>query len=107
MSHSLSLASPAPPARSDSAGERFLTGPGLLVFLFTALAAYQAFLLVTIFGPTQGGPLGATRTLVLYMYEEGFRWWRMGTSSAVAVLLLLVTLVGTLAQMRAAKRSEV
>jgi ABC-type sugar transport system permease subunit len=30
----------------------------------------------------------------------------MGTSSAVAVLLLLVTLVGTLAQMRAARRSS-
>lgn len=49
---------PAAPARIDSAGERFLTGPGLLVFLFTALAAYEGFLLLTIFGPTTGGLLG-------------------------------------------------
>ena len=49
---------PAAPAHVDSPGERFLTGPGLLVFLFTALAAYEAFLLLTIFGPTEGGLLG-------------------------------------------------
>lgn len=64
MSDPFSLAPPAPPALpaapvpGDSAGERFLTGPGLLVFLFTALAAYEGFLLLTIFGPTTGGLLG-------------------------------------------------
>ena len=25
---------------------------------------------------TQGGPLKSTTTVVLLMYEEGFRWWR-------------------------------
>jgi len=49
---------PAAPAPGDSAGARFLTGPGLLVFLFTALAAYEGFLLLTIFGPTTGGLVG-------------------------------------------------
>ena len=39
------LALPVPPA---GAGRRFLTGTGLLVFLATALAGYEAFLLVTI-----------------------------------------------------------
>ena len=34
------------------------------------------------------------------MYEEGFRWWRMGMASAIAFLLLLITLAGTLVQMR-------
>jgi protein SCO1 len=43
--------------RSDSAA-RWINGPGLLVFLLTALAGYEAFLLVTIFGPTEGGWLG-------------------------------------------------
>ena len=55
---------------------------------------------------TQGGPLGATRSLVLFMYEEGFRWWRMGMASAVAVLLLLITLVGTLIQLRWVRRER-
>jgi multiple sugar transport system permease protein len=34
------------------------------------------------------------------MYEEGFRWWRMGTAAAIAFILLGITLVGTLVQMR-------
>jgi protein SCO1/2 len=48
---------PAAPSGGSSAG-RFLSGPGLLVFLVTALAGYEAFLLLTIFGPTEGGWLG-------------------------------------------------
>lgn len=47
-----------PPAPGGSAAGRFLGGPGLLVFLLTALAGYEAFLLLTIFGPTEGGWLG-------------------------------------------------
>lgn len=49
----------APPAAaSGGAVGLFLTGPGLLVFLLTALAGYEAFLLLTIFGPTGRGWLG-------------------------------------------------
>ena len=49
---------------------------------------------------TQGGPLKSTTSLVLLMYQEGFRWWRMGVASAIAVLLLVITLAGTMLQMR-------
>ena len=53
---------PALPAaglgRRESAGARWLTGPGLLVFLLAALAAYEGFLLLTVFGPTSGGAVG-------------------------------------------------
>lgn len=49
---------PPPLPRRDNAAARFLTGPGLLVFLLTALTGYEAFLLLTIFGPTEGGWLG-------------------------------------------------
>ncbi len=50
------MASPRISGRRAAA--RFLTGPGLLVFLLTALAGYEAFLLLTIFGPTEGGWFG-------------------------------------------------
>ncbi len=55
-----SIAAPAPiPSGGRGAGAtRWINGPGLLVFLFTALAGYETFLLVTIFGPTEGGWLG-------------------------------------------------
>ena len=76
------------PAHVDSPGERFLTGPGLLVFLFTALAAYEGFLLLTIFGPTEGGLLGDfVRDFQLWCYRGdprtgGISWL------AVSVMML-------------------
>jgi ABC-type sugar transport system permease subunit len=42
---------------------------------------------------------------MLLMYEEGFRWWRMGTAATIAVLLLVVTLAGTLVLARARRSS--
>jgi multiple sugar transport system permease protein len=88
-----------------SAAQRFrhVTLPGLApVFLFvgvtTMIGYFQIF--AEPYVMTQGGPLGSTRSLVLLMYEEGFRWWRMGVASTLAVLLLAVTLIGALVQMR-------
>ena len=37
---------------------------------------------------TQGGPLEHDARVVLLMYEEGFRWWRMGIGAAIAFVLL-------------------
>lgn len=66
-----SSAPPAPAAGwADTRAARFLTGPGLLVFLVTALVGYEAFLLVTIFGPTEGGWLGEfVRDFQLWCYR--------------------------------------
>ncbi len=49
---------------------------------------------------TSGGPLRSTTSLVLFMYEEGFRWWRMGYAAALAFVLFLVILAGTVVQFR-------
>jgi multiple sugar transport system permease protein len=49
---------------------------------------------------TQGGPLRSTTSVVLYMYEEGFRWWRMGYAAAIAFVLFLIIAAATLVQMR-------
>ncbi|MBN2172122.1 MAG: sugar ABC transporter permease [Candidatus Krumholzibacteriota bacterium] len=88
-----------------SAWQRFhaITLPGLApVFLFVAVTTMIGYfqLFAEPYVMTQGGPLGATRSLVLFMYEEGFRWWRLGTAAAIAVLLLLITLAATLIQLR-------
>jgi len=79
-----------------------VTLPGLApTFLFvgvtTMIGYFQLF--AEPYVMTQGGPLRATTSVVLMMYEEGFRWWRMGAAAAIAFLLLLVTLAGTLVQM--------
>ncbi|HVD61106.1 MAG TPA: sugar ABC transporter permease [Gemmatimonadaceae bacterium] len=52
---------------------------------------------------TQGGPLRSTTSVVLLMYEEGFRWWRMGYAAAVAFVLFIVILIATLLQFRLQK----
>jgi multiple sugar transport system permease protein len=49
---------------------------------------------------TRGGPDDATLSVVLLMYEEGFRWWNLGYASAMAFVLFAVILVATLAQVR-------
>ncbi len=90
---------------------RFLhiTLPGLApVFLFvgvtTMIGYFQLF--AEPYVMTQGGPLRSTTSLVLLMYEEGFRWWRMGMASAIAFLLFLITLGGTLLQLRLQRRER-
>jgi multiple sugar transport system permease protein len=49
---------------------------------------------------TQGGPLESTYSLVMYMYEEGFRFWRIGFASAIAFVLFLIILAATAIQVR-------
>ena len=94
-------------ARLDGAGawDRFVhvTLPGLApTFLFvgvtTMLGQFQVF--AEPYVMTQGGPLKATTTLVMMMYEQGFRWWRLGLAAAIAFLLFILMLAGTLVQMR-------
>lgn len=45
---------------------------------------------------TQGGPAHSTLSLVLYMYEEGFRWWSLGYAAALAFVLFAIILAVTL-----------
>ncbi len=76
-----------------------MLGPTLVfVGVVTMIAAFQIFSEPYVM--TQGGPLKSTETLVLFMYEQGFRWWRLGFAASVAVVLCLVTLAGTALQLR-------
>jgi multiple sugar transport system permease protein len=49
---------------------------------------------------TQGGPASSTLSVVLLMYEEGFRWWNMGYGAAIAFVLFAIILGATLVQRR-------
>ena len=51
---------------------------------------------------TQGGPSNATLSIVLYMYEQGFRWWNMGYATAIAFVLFAIILAMTLLQRKLA-----
>jgi multiple sugar transport system permease protein len=69
----------------------------LFVGVMTMIGNFQLFSEPYVM--TQGGPMGATRTVVLLMYEEGFRWWRMGMGAAIAFVLFVIMLLGTTLQM--------
>jgi multiple sugar transport system permease protein len=55
---------------------------------------------------TGGGPYGATRVLVQYIYENGFRYWRMGYAAAMGYALLALILVFTIIQFRLARTED-
>jgi multiple sugar transport system permease protein len=70
----------------------------LFVGVITMIGYFQLF--AEPYVMTAGGPLRSTTSLVLLMYEEGFRWWRMGAAAAVAFILFAIILAWTLIQFR-------
>ena len=82
-----------------------MLGPTFVfVGVVTMIASFQIFSEPYVM--TQGGPLKSTTTLVLLMYEQGFRWWRLGLAAAIAVVLFLLTLGGTLLQLRLRRSAQ-
>jgi len=53
----------------------------------------------------QGGPAGATRTLLYYYYQEAFQNFNTGKASAVAVILVIITVILSLAETRISKKT--
>jgi multiple sugar transport system permease protein len=73
----------------------------LLVSVLTVAAMFQLF--AEPYVMTQGGPAQSTVTILYFMYEEGFKWWNLGSGAAVAFLLFLCILAVTLVQLRLAR----
>ena len=93
-------------ARLDGAGAwarfRHVTVPVLApTFGFVAVTTTIGYLQVFAepYVMTQGGPAERTLSIVLLMYEEGFRWWNLGTAAAIAFVLFALILVVTGAQL--------
>lgn len=74
----------------------------ILVGILTTAGYFQLF--AEPYVMTQGGPLRSTVSVLYFMYEEGFKWWNLGTASAAAVLLFGLMFAVTWALMRASKR---
>ncbi len=98
-------------ARIDGAGvwKRFtnVTLPAiaptlLLVSIISVAGFFQLF--AEPYVMTQGGPAQSTVTVLYFMYEEGFKWWNLGSASAVAFVLFICILAVTLVQLAVAKR---
>lgn len=98
-------------ARIDGAGPvgqfRHVTLPAvaptvLLVSIISVATFFQLF--AEPYVMTQGGPAQSTVTVLYFMYEEGFKWWNLGSASAVAFILFLCIFAVTLVQLWAARR---
>jgi multiple sugar transport system permease protein len=93
-------------ARLDGASAwqqlRLVTLPMLApTFLFVAVITMVGYfqLFAEPYVMTQGGPADSTLSVVLLMYEEGFRWWNMGYAAAVAFVLFAIILACTVLQL--------
>lgn len=100
-------------ARVDGAGplQRFrnvtlplLNNTVTFVVIFALIAALQAF--DQIYVLTQGGPFHATDTVVTEIYTAGFKDLDLGIASALSYVLLIVTLLLSLAQLALGSRRE-
>ncbi|KUK23122.1 MAG: Binding-protein-dependent transport systems inner membrane component [Thermotoga petrophila] len=55
---------------------------------------------------TQGGPVNSTLSVVLYLYRQGFKFYKFGYASAIAVVLFLIIIALTLIRLKIAKHVE-
>lgn len=76
----------------------------IFVVIMQVIASFQVF--GQVFVMTGGGPYGSTRTVVQYLYEQGFRYFRMGYASAIAYVLFFIMFVLTIVQWRVMGRRE-
>lgn len=98
-------------ASIDGAGfwERFisvtlplLAPTTVFITIITMIGYFQFF--AEPYVMTQGGPLNSTLSIVLLMYQQGFRWWSMGYAAAIAFILFLLILAASAVQTRLQRR---
>lgn len=68
------------------------------IMIMSMITSFQVFDIVYVL--TSGGPLGATKVIVFYMYEHAFKFFEMGYASAVAYFFFAVLAVLTLLQVK-------
>lgn len=79
-----------------------LTPTTFFVLVISLIRAFQVFDIVQVM--TDGGPADATRTMVLYIYDQGFRYLKMGYAAAVAWTLFVIIFLITVVQWRTQAR---
>ncbi len=85
----------------------YITLPGVspttfflcIITMVDALKAYDQIQILT-----QGGPAGSTRTLTYLFYQLGFEQFKMGQASAVAIIIVAITVALSYTQFRLSKR---
>ena len=82
-----------------------MLGPTLLmVSILTVSGYFQLF--AEPYVMTEGGPLQSTTSVLYLMYDEGFKWWNLGSASAVAFLLFIIMFAVTALMLKFSQRGE-
>ncbi len=76
----------------------------LMVGILTVSGYFQLF--AEPYVMTEGGPLQSTVSVLYLMYDEGFKWWNLGSASAVAFLLFLLMFAVTVLLLKLSRRGE-
>lgn len=75
-----------------------LTPTTFFAIVMTVISSFQVFDQAYVM--TGGGPASATNTIVLFIYQNGFQFFRMGYAAAVAWVLFALIFIFTIVQMR-------
>lgn len=73
-----------------------LTPSIFFAVVLTLISSFQVF--AQAFVLTGGGPGNSTTTMVLYLYEQGFQFYKLGLASAIAWVLFIIIMVITIFQ---------
>ncbi len=82
---------------------RFITLPMLrstLIFVTTMMIIGYLQLFEEPYMLTQGGPLNSTLSIVLYLYKQGFKYFKLGYASSLAVVLFFIIMFLTLMRLK-------
>lgn len=71
----------------------------MIITMVNSLQAYDQIQILT-----QGGPSGSTRTLLYMYYQLGFEEFNMGQATAVAIVLILITVLLSVVQFTGSKK---
>ncbi|MEZ4733739.1 MAG: sugar ABC transporter permease [Caldilineaceae bacterium] len=88
---------------------RFVTLPLMTPSIFFTLVigiigAFQIFAVIFVLTDGMGGPLNSTLVYMIYLFRNGFNFFRMGYASAMAWVLFLIILLLTWVQFKTAAR---
>jgi len=98
-------------ARVDGAGRwslfRHITLPLLSPITFflvvtSIIGALQVFDIVAVM--TAGGPMNSSKVYVYYVYENAFKFFKVGYAAALSIVLFIITLAITIFQTRLSRR---
>ena len=82
---------------------RYITLPMLnaqiiMVVILELIFNFKAF--DQVYATTQGGPAGASQTIIMLLYDTAFKFFRFGDASVMAVFVFVALMVVTLVQWR-------